>query len=46
MTFVRGSGLELTVYSNADLAYEESNDRRSASGTVVNLWGCGRQLGK
>ena len=36
MTFVWGSGLELTGYSDADYA-DESNDRQSVSGTVVTL---------
>ena len=38
LTFVRGSGLDLTAYSDADYA-NESNDRRSVSGTVVTLGG-------
>ena len=36
MTFVRGSGLNLTAYSDADHA-DKSNDRRSVSGTVITL---------
>ena len=36
LTFVRGSGLNLTAYSDADYA-DESNDRRSVSGTVITL---------
>ena len=36
LTFVRGSGLDLTAYSDADYA-DKSNDRRSVSGTVVTL---------
>ena len=36
-TFVRGSGLDLTVYSD-DYA-NKSNDRRSVSGTEVTLGG-------
>ena len=34
LTFVRGSGLDLTAYSDADYA-DKSNDRRSVSGTVI-----------
>ena len=34
LTFVRGSGLDLTTYSDANCAHR-SNDRRSVSGTVV-----------
>ena len=37
LTFVRGSGLDLTANCNADYA-EKSNDRRSVSGTVIT-WG-------
>ena len=36
LTFVRGSGLDLTAYSDADYA-DKSNDRRSVSGTVITL---------
>ena len=35
LTFVWGSGLDLTAYSDAD----SPNDRRSVSGTVVTLGG-------
>ena len=38
MIFVRGSGLDLTAYSDADYA-DKSNDRRSVSGTVIALGG-------
>ena len=38
LTFVRGSGLDLTTYSDADYA-DKSNDRRSVSGTVISLGG-------
>ena len=38
LTFVRGSWLELTVDIDADYV-DESNDRRSVSGTVVILEG-------
>ena len=38
LTFVRGSGLDLTAYSDADYA-DKSNDRRSVSGTVITLGG-------
>ena len=38
LTFVRGSGLDLTAYSDADYA-DKSNDRRSVSGTVITLEG-------
>ena len=46
-TLVRGWGLELPAYNDADYA-GKSNDRRSVSGTVVTLtFGrCCRQLGK
>ena len=37
-TFVRGSGLDLTAYSDAVYA-DKSNDRRSVSGTVITLGG-------
>ena len=36
LNFVRGSGLDLTAYSDADYA-AKSNDRRSVSGTVITL---------
>ena len=36
--FVRGLGLDLTAYSDADYA-DKSNDRRSVSGTVITLRG-------
>ena len=36
LTFLRGSGLDLTAYSDADYA-DKSNDRRSVSGTVITL---------
>ena len=36
LTFARGSGLNLTAYSDADYA-EKSNERRSVSGTVITL---------
>ena len=45
LTFVRGSGLDLTAYSDADYA-DKFNDRRLVSGTVITLGGCGRQLDK
>ena len=45
MTFVRGSGLDLTAYSDADYA-DESEDRRSVSASVFTSGGCGRQLGE
>ena len=38
LTFARSSGLELTVYSDADYT-DESNDRRSVSETAVTLMG-------
>ena len=38
ITYVRGSGLRLNVYADADYASKE-NDRRSASGTAVILGG-------
>ena len=38
LTFVRGSGLDLTAHSDADYA-DKSNDRRSVSGTVITLGG-------
>ena len=38
LTFVRGSGLHLTTYSDADYA-DKSNDRHSVSGTVITLGG-------
>ena len=38
LTFARGSGLDLTAYSDADYA-DKSNDWRSASGTVIILGG-------
>ena len=38
ITFVTGSGLDLTAHSDADYA-DKSNDRRSVSGTVFTL-GC------
>ena len=39
LTFVRGSGLNLTAYGDeADYA-DKSNDRRSVSGTVITLVG-------
>ena len=36
LTFVRGSGLDLTAYSDADYA-DKSNDKRSVSGMVMTL---------
>ena len=36
LTFVRGSGLDLTAYSDTDYA-DKSNGRRSVSGTAVTL---------
>ena len=38
LTLVRGSGLDLTAYSDADYA-DKSNDRGSVSGTVITLGG-------
>ena len=38
LTFVRGSGLDLHAYSDADYA-DKANDRRSVSGTVITLGG-------
>ena len=38
ITFVTGSGLDLTAYSDADYA-DKSNDMRSVSGTVITLAG-------
>ena len=38
LTFVRGSGLDLTVYSDANYA-DELKDRRSVSATVITLEG-------
>ena len=38
MAFVRGSGLDLTAYSDADYA-DKSKGRRSVSGTVITLGG-------
>lgn len=38
LTLVRGSGLDLTAYSDQDYA-DESNDRSSVLGTVVTLGG-------
>ena len=38
LTFVRGSELDLTAYSDADYA-DKSTDRRSVSGTVITLGG-------
>ena len=37
-TFVRGSGLDLTAYGDADYA-GKYDDRRSVSGTVITLGG-------
>ena len=38
MTFVRGSGLGLTAYSDADYV-DKCNDRHSVSGTAIALGG-------
>ena len=38
LTFVRGSGLDMNAYSDADYA-NKSNDRRSVSGAVITLGG-------
>ena len=38
LTFVRGSELDFTAYSDANYA-DKSNDRRSVSGTVITLGG-------
>ena len=38
LTFVGGSGLDLTAYSDADYA-DKSIDRRSVSGTEITLRG-------
>ena len=38
LTFVRGSGLDLTAYNDGD-SDNKSNDRRSVSGTVITLGG-------
>ena len=38
LSFVRGSGLDLTAYSDTDLA-DKCNDRRSVSGAVITS-GC------
>ena len=38
ITYVRGSGLSLNVYADADYANKE-NDRRSVSGIAVTLGG-------
>ena len=38
LTFVRGSGLDLTAYRDADYV-DKSTDRRSVSGTVITLRG-------
>ena len=38
LTFVKGSGLDLTAYGDADYA-DKSNDRSSVSGTVITLPG-------
>ena len=38
LTFVRGLGLDLAEYGDADYA-DKSNDRRSASGKVITLGG-------
>ena len=38
LAFLRGSGLDLTAYSDADHA-DKSNDKRSVSGTVITLGG-------
>ena len=38
LMFVRGSGLDLTAYSDAVYA-DKSNDRRSVSGTIITLGG-------
>ena len=38
LAFMRGLGLDLTAYSDADYA-DKSNDRRSVSGTAVTLGG-------
>ena len=35
---MRGSGLDLTAYSDADYT-DKSNDRRSVSGTLITLGG-------
>ena len=43
LTFVRGSGLDLTASSDADYA-DKSNDRRSVSGTVITLGGAAFSL--
>ena len=40
LTFVRGSGLNLTAYSDAD--YAKSNNRRAVSGTVIMLLSVGQ----
>ena len=38
LTFVRGSGLDLTAYSDADYL-DKPNGRCSVSGTVITLGG-------
>ena len=38
ITYVRGSGLGLEVYAEADYA-DKANDRRSVSGTAITLGG-------
>ena len=44
LTFVRGSGFDLTAYSDADYA-DKSNVRRSVSGTVfITLRGAAVRL--
>ena len=48
LSFVRGSGLDLTAYNDADYA-DKSNNRRSVSGTVITMegaavsWACSTQ---
>ena len=38
LNFVRGSGLDLTAYNDADYD-DESNDRRKVSGTIITSGG-------
>lgn len=45
LTFVRGSGLDLTAYGDADYA-DESNDSRWVLGTVVTLGVAAREVGE
>ena len=45
LTFVRGSGLDLTADSDANYA-DKSKDRRSVLGTVITPWGVLPSIGQ